>query len=92
MLERAQKAHSLDLGLLLARSREKGSVEDGIEDDPTGYNARHTSGINLTGRIVLNLWRIIRSELALTIYSFENVVFHVLCQRCAPGMLLYWSF
>ena len=48
---------------------------------PHRYHARTTSGLTVTGRIVLNLWRILRSDMALNIYTLENVVFHVLHQR-----------
>ncbi|OQR73804.1 DNA polymerase zeta catalytic subunit-like [Tropilaelaps mercedesae] len=37
----------------------------------------------LTGRVLLNVWRILRKEVALTGYSFENVYFHILHRRVA---------
>ena len=46
------------------------------------YSATHTSTFKVSGRHVLNVWRICRSEFNLTQYSFENVVFHLLHQRC----------
>ncbi|KAI7963511.1 hypothetical protein MJO29_003938 [Puccinia striiformis f. sp. tritici] len=49
------------------------------KEDKWGYN--HGSTIKITGRHVLSIWRIIRSELALTQYTFENVVYHVLRTR-----------
>jgi len=49
------------------------------KDDKWGYT--HGSSIKITGRHVLSIWRIIRSELALTQYTFENVVYHVLRTR-----------
>ncbi|KAL7424032.1 DNA polymerase zeta [Cryptotrichosporon argae] len=45
------------------------------------YSATHTSTFKVSGRHVLNLWRILRSEVNLTQYTFENVAFHVLHQR-----------
>eukprot|EP00049_Salpingoeca_infusionum_P009764 m.165902 g.165902 ORF g.165902 m.165902 type:complete len:2389 (+) comp14438_c0_seq1:111-7277(+) len=45
------------------------------------YGARHTSELSIRGRIVLNVWRLLRHELALTSYSFENTVYHVLHKR-----------
>ncbi|OQV19264.1 DNA polymerase zeta catalytic subunit [Hypsibius exemplaris] len=45
------------------------------------WEARKMSEIHIVGRIVLNLWRLMRKEVTLTIYSFENVVFHVLNLR-----------
>lgn len=35
----------------------------------------------IAGRVVLNLWRILRSEIALSIYSFENCCFSILHER-----------
>ncbi|CAF3526155.1 unnamed protein product [Rotaria sp. Silwood1] len=33
------------------------------------------------GRILLDLWRILRSEITLNIYTFENAIYHVLHER-----------
>ena len=45
------------------------------------YSATHSSTFKVSGRHILNIWRICRSEINLTQYSFENVVFHLLHQR-----------
>ncbi|XP_050394966.2 DNA polymerase zeta catalytic subunit [Patella vulgata] len=45
------------------------------------WGADHNSEIHIAGRIVLNLWRILRHEVTLNIYDFENVAHHVLHQR-----------
>ncbi|KAF5370238.1 hypothetical protein D9615_010070 [Tricholomella constricta] len=45
------------------------------------WGMRHTSTFKVAGRHVLNLWRIMRSEQALTSYSLENVTFNVLRRR-----------
>ncbi|CAL8235074.1 unnamed protein product, partial [Boreogadus saida] len=45
------------------------------------YGADTMSEINIIGRITLNLWRIMKTEVTLNNYSFENVAFHVLHQR-----------
>lgn len=37
--------------------------------------------IKLVGRIFLNVWRLLRSEIALTSYTFENVMYHILHRR-----------
>jgi DNA polymerase zeta len=50
------------------------------------YSATHASTFKVSGRHVLNVWRICRSEINLTQYSFENVSFHLLHQRYVP----YW--
>lgn len=46
------------------------------------YSATHASTFKVSGRHILNIWRICRSEVNLTQYTFENVAFHVLRQRC----------
>ena len=52
------------------------------EDNPGAqYDANHTSEIRIVGRTVLNVWRLLRSEVALYSYSLESVVRHVLGQR-----------
>ena len=39
--------------------------------------------MKIGGRIILNVWRLLRLEVTLTEYSYENVVWHVLKRRCA---------
>lgn len=45
------------------------------------WGESHDSGIWVVGRIVVNVWRIMRSELKLGIYTMENVVHNVLKVR-----------
>ncbi|KAK6169216.1 hypothetical protein SNE40_020308 [Patella caerulea] len=45
------------------------------------WGADYNSEIHIAGRIVLNLWRILRHEVTLNIYDFENVAHHVLHRR-----------
>lgn len=45
------------------------------------YGADHTSQIHLAGRVVLNVWRLMRAEVALQSYTLESVAFHVLHTR-----------
>ena len=45
------------------------------------YAFNHSSGLLIGGRIVINLWRLMRDELKLTIYTYENVCQHVLGLR-----------
>jgi len=47
------------------------------------YAKRYTTELNVIGRIILNTWRIIQHEVALTSYTFENTFYHVLHQRTA---------
>ncbi|GJE86113.1 DNA polymerase zeta catalytic subunit [Phanerochaete sordida] len=57
------------------------------------WGLRTTSTFRVIGRHVLNLWRIMRSELSLSSYSMENAVFHVLGRRTprySAGTLTEW--
>ncbi|XP_055328989.1 DNA polymerase zeta catalytic subunit-like isoform X2 [Paramacrobiotus metropolitanus] len=45
------------------------------------YEARKMSEFHVVGRVVLNLWRLMRKEVNLYTYSLENVIFHVLKLR-----------
>lgn len=55
----------------------------GNQFDIDSWGGQHASGISMVGRIVFNVWRIMRSELALQSYSFESIAYHVLHQRIA---------
>ncbi|KAG8252327.1 DNA polymerase zeta catalytic subunit, variant 2 [Homalodisca vitripennis] len=73
-----QRAYVLNINLTveLSRVRVLTSTDSGtkeINDDD--------SEIRLTGRIVLNLWRFLRHEVALQSYTFENIAYHILHQR-----------
>ncbi|GFO03605.1 DNA polymerase zeta catalytic subunit-like [Plakobranchus ocellatus] len=79
LLQRA--AHlGLDLCSKIARvqdSKENNQFSAGKDE----WGADHMSEIHIIGRVVLNLWRIIRHEVALNVYTFENVAFHILHRR-----------
>ncbi|GLB36160.1 putative DNA polymerase type-B family protein [Lyophyllum shimeji] len=76
-------------GFLDARGRQHGfEVADLISRAPPTRSAgidqwglRRTSTFKVAGRHVLNLWRIMRSEHALTSYTLENIAFNVLHRR-----------
>lgn len=44
-------------------------------------NERFSDDFNLPGRIILDMWRLMRHEIALQSYSFENIVYHILHRR-----------
>lgn len=49
--------------------------------------------LRITGRIVLDFWRLLRHEIALQSYTIENVTFRLLHQRIpkyGQGVLSYW--
>ncbi len=45
------------------------------------WGAQHASEFSLTGRVLLNLWRVLRGELKLSSYSFESCAAAVLGLR-----------
>jgi DNA polymerase zeta len=68
-----------DIGELVSRATSRSSRSAGNDQ----WGMRNTSTFKVVGRHVLNLWRIMRSEQNLNVYSFENVAFHILRRRCA---------
>ncbi|WVR05162.1 hypothetical protein IAU60_002174 [Kwoniella sp. DSM 27419] len=83
--------HNSSWGYLAARANEEYSIDlmdqlSRVVSGHTGpkkdqYSATHASLFKVSGRHILNIWRICRSEINLTQYTFENVVFHLLHQR-----------
>ncbi|KAK9800905.1 hypothetical protein WJX73_009136 [Symbiochloris irregularis] len=69
----ADRAALSDRPLLqqVSRTPQAVSPKDRQEDE---YGQLHASGLHSSGRIILNLWRILRSELKLPIYTFEACV------------------
>uniref|UniRef100_A0A8C5BEY4 DNA polymerase zeta catalytic subunit n=1 Tax=Gadus morhua TaxID=8049 RepID=A0A8C5BEY4_GADMO len=77
-----QRASALGKDLCQRLSRIPGdSKENRFHAARDEYGADTMSEINIIGRITLNLWRIMKTEVTLNSYSFENVAFHVLHQR-----------
>lgn len=77
-----QRASQLSVNLCAQMSRipdEKKKSSFKAESDEWGSD--HSSEIHIAGRVILNLWRIIRHEVTLNIYTFENVAHHVIHQR-----------
>ncbi|CDZ96255.1 DNA polymerase zeta, catalytic subunit [Phaffia rhodozyma] len=57
------------------------------------YDSDHSSAFQIQGRHVFNLWRMLRAELNLNQYTFENVAFHLLHRRVpkfSPQSLQDW--
>ncbi|XP_028411186.1 DNA polymerase zeta catalytic subunit-like isoform X2 [Dendronephthya gigantea] len=77
-----QRANALGIDLTPQLSRvqdSSGTARFDAEKDIWGAN--HTSEIAISGRIVLNIWRLMRHEVTLNVYSFENISYHVLHER-----------
>lgn len=54
---------------------------DDVNDDDHAA-AEFETEFKLYGRILLDVWRLMRGEINLTSYSFENIMYHVLHRRC----------
>uniref|UniRef100_A0A8C5I5W8 DNA polymerase zeta catalytic subunit n=1 Tax=Gouania willdenowi TaxID=441366 RepID=A0A8C5I5W8_GOUWI len=77
-----QRAAALGLDLCQQLSRVPGdSKENRFSADKDEYGADTMTEIHIIGRIILNLWRVMKTEVTLNNYTFENVAFHVLHQR-----------
>lgn len=59
------------------------ALEDAVVEDEWGRT--HASGVHVGGRIVLNVWRLMRNEVKLNLYSFEAVAESVL-RRKVPSI------
>ncbi|XP_051880157.1 DNA polymerase zeta catalytic subunit [Pristis pectinata] len=77
-----QRAAALEVDLCQMVSRVPDeNKENRFAPERDEFGATTMSEINLVGRIVLNVWRMMRSEVTLNNYTFENVAFHILRQR-----------
>lgn len=57
------------------------SDEDNVQHEEF-FGFEYDSEYKLHGRILLDVWRLLRGEIALTSYSFENIMYHVMHRRC----------
>uniref|UniRef100_A0A4W5MVD9 DNA polymerase zeta catalytic subunit n=1 Tax=Hucho hucho TaxID=62062 RepID=A0A4W5MVD9_9TELE len=89
-----QRASELSVDLCQQLSRVPGDAkENHFAAERDEYGADTMTEIHIIGRIVINLWRIMKTEVTLNNYSFENVAFHVLHQRFplySPRTLSDW--
>ncbi|KAA8917378.1 hypothetical protein TRICI_000490 [Trichomonascus ciferrii] len=76
LIERCTLAYDFSLTEALSRVRTSSSNAPGSK-----WGLRHTTDISITGRHVLNLWRVLRNEVNLLQYTLENVVFNVFKER-----------
>ncbi|KAJ0061296.1 hypothetical protein NL108_014829, partial [Boleophthalmus pectinirostris] len=79
-----QRSSALGVDLCQQLSRIPGDTKDNrFAAERDEYGADTMTEIHIVGRIMLNLWRIMKYEagVALNNYTFENVAFHVLHQR-----------
>ncbi|XP_055546251.1 DNA polymerase zeta catalytic subunit [Wyeomyia smithii] len=79
-----QRGYTLEMNLMKMLSRvptaEKVHVSEEEEQDLLEMH-EYSAGLKIPGRILLDIWRLMRHEIALTSYSFENIVYHILHRR-----------
>ncbi|KAK3097907.1 hypothetical protein FSP39_014334 [Pinctada imbricata] len=77
-----QRASHLSINLCALMSRiPEDKRKSSFKAESDEWGADHSSEIHIAGRIILNLWRLMRHEVALNIYTYENIAFHVLHER-----------
>ncbi|KAF3917252.1 hypothetical protein AA313_de0201418 [Arthrobotrys entomopaga] len=79
LIERARLKYDFNFCDELSRVRVQSHGRFGKEADRWGFT--HTSSIRITGRHLINIWRVMRGELNLLQYTMENVAFHLLHRR-----------
>lgn len=86
IIQRSQ-AINIDLVPLISRipsqkvAKFKQTDEENIQQDEF-FGFEYDSEYKLHGRILLDVWRLLRGEIALTSYSFENIMYHIMHRRC----------
>ncbi|KAI5950599.1 REV3 [Candida margitis] len=83
IVERFREVYEVNIMSSLSRGTHRSNGKLG---DRWGYT--HTSNVEITGRHILNVWRILKSDLALTSYTLENVCYHLL-HRSLPRYSLH---
>ncbi|CAF1131844.1 unnamed protein product, partial [Didymodactylos carnosus] len=78
LIKRAYQKYNFDLLSQLSRIPKQKENSHRIR---TQMQADGTELPVIAGRILLDLWKILRSEVTLNVYTFENVVYHVLHER-----------
>ncbi|EGW31711.1 DNA polymerase zeta [Spathaspora passalidarum NRRL Y-27907] len=73
IIERLRNVFDINILADFSRGSDKSNGKFG---DRWGYT--HTSNIEINGRHMFNVWRLLRSDLSLTSYSLENVSYHLL--------------
>ncbi|XP_052901869.1 DNA polymerase zeta catalytic subunit isoform X2 [Anopheles moucheti] len=79
-----ERGYALDMNLMKKLSRvpsaEKVHVSEEEQRELLEMH-EYSAGLKIPGRILMDIWRLMRHEIALTSYTFENVAYHVLHRR-----------
>ncbi|KAK9763082.1 DNA polymerase zeta [Basidiobolus ranarum] len=81
LADRAKLAYGIELHHRISKMLSQNPGDTFVDQNKNNWNYKKASTFVVTGRHVLNIWRIMRGEVSLNIYSYENLVFHVLHQR-----------
>lgn len=82
-----QRGYALNMNLNNALSRmptdkhEKEAIPAALDEEDQRDQGDYYSEQKIPGRILLDVWRLMRHEIALTSYTFENICYHVLHRR-----------
>ncbi|XP_052868750.1 DNA polymerase zeta catalytic subunit [Anopheles cruzii] len=81
-----ERGYALEMNLMKMLSRvptasEKVHVVSEEEQQELLEMHDYSAGLKIPGRILLDIWRLMRHEIALTSYTFENVAYHILHRR-----------
>ncbi|KAJ2310645.1 DNA polymerase zeta, partial [Coemansia sp. RSA 2705] len=91
LIERAESAHGIQLEHALSRLSRK--PQPGYNRPRDSWSYRKGAEFKVAGRHVLNVWRLLRNELSLTSYTFENTSVELLGERSphhTPFQLAEW--
>jgi DNA polymerase elongation subunit (family B) len=78
LIKRAKLKYNLDLLVRLSRLPEQ---HETMTRTRRHMDADGSDLPAIVGRILLDLWKILRNEITLNIYTFDNAVYHVLHER-----------
>lgn len=90
LIKRAKLKYNLDLLVKLSRIPEQ---QENITRSRSHMGADGSDLPVIVGRVLLELWKLLRSEITLNIYTFENAIYHVLHERIPHydlGLLSKW--
>uniref|UniRef100_A0A182VW29 DNA polymerase zeta catalytic subunit n=1 Tax=Anopheles minimus TaxID=112268 RepID=A0A182VW29_9DIPT len=79
-----ERGYALDMNLMKKLSRVPSVDKVHVsEEEQRELLEMHdySAGLKIPGRILMDVWRLMRHEIALTSYTFENVAYHVLHRR-----------
>lgn len=66
-----------------------------VKDKHLKFNEKETGDLRVTGRVVLDLWRLLRHEIAIQSYTIQSTVYEILHRRIPKysfkDLTIWWS-